>query len=115
MFLLQGGYYTLDELVKLIRDKQPLKITKDGEQYVLNDGIDSYVIFDYMENNDNVNVVLKRKENATDGKGNWYPVQVGLATLFGDKMREALAIMHDLGAKVEMIKSKDIIAFHKNH
>ena len=79
-----------------------MKITKEDNQFVLNDN-DLIVVFEKVEIHSNYFIVLKREVTATDGKGNWLSAQTGVVTLFDEKMREALSIMHDLGVKVEVV------------
>ena len=79
-----------------------MKITKQDNQYVLNDNC-LIVVFEKVEIHDSFFIVLKREVTAIDGKGNGLSAQTGVVTLFDDKMREALSIMHDLGVKVEVV------------
>ena len=82
--------------------RKMMKITKQDNQCVLNDN-GLIVVFEKVEMHDSFFIVLKSKVTAIDGKGNWFSAQTGVVTLFDDKMREALSIMHDLGVKVEVV------------
>tara|TARA_R110000851_G_scaffold330481_1_gene503361 strand:- start:507 stop:752 length:246 start_codon:yes stop_codon:yes gene_type:complete len=77
-----------------------IKITKGHNQYVLNSDTGLVVTFETAEMLYGMMLVLKRKVAG---------VTVGVATLMGDPMNEALEQMHELGIK--MIKREDIKAF----
>jgi hypothetical protein len=70
--------------------KVMIKITKGHNQYVLNAGTGLVVTFETAEMYGTM-LVLKRKA------AGWV---VGVATLMGDPMLEALEQMHELGIKV---------------
>jgi hypothetical protein len=84
-----------------------LKITKVNDQYVLNINLGAVTVFETVEIHSGIMLVLKREDRRFDNKGNVSSQQVGVQTLMGDPMIEALEQMHELSIKVINKRVKD--------
>jgi hypothetical protein len=84
-----------------------LKITKVNDQYVLNINLGAVTVFETVEIHSGIMLVLKREDRRFDNKGNVSSHQVGVQTLMGDPMIEALEQMHELSIKVINKRFKD--------
>ena len=77
-----------------------IKITQVANQYVLNINEGAVTVFETAEIHSKIMLVLKRKDHRFDNKGNTSIKQVGVQTLMGVPMIDALIEMHRLDIDV---------------